>query len=299
MTEPEPTAPATAHPAATVVVVRGAGAGGGTASAGAGRGAPYEVMLQRRSATLKFFPGAHVFPGGRVDAADRFADAAACCDGLAEAPRFPHLGADGELACRIAAARELLEEAGVLLARRDGRWATAEEATALRGLLDAGEAFEELVLEGGWRLALGDLVPFARMVTPAVEPKRFDTHFFLAELPAGQEARSDEVEADDLVWISPPEAVAGSMGGAVNLVPPTWVTLLQLSPFDSVAALLTWGRTRPIVRVEPGTFAHGDEHRLTFPAAAILPPVDGVEATGDLHFSFHQSRGWRFDSSAG
>ena len=288
MTESDPTAPATAHPAATVVVVRRAGGG-----------APYEVMLQRRSALLKFFPGAHVFPGGRVDAADRFADAAACCDGLAEAPRFPNLGADGELACRIAAARELLEEAGVLLARRDSRWATAGEAAALRGLLDAGEAFEELVREGGWRLALGDLVPFARMVTPEAEPKRFDTHFFLAELPAGQEARSDEVEADDLVWISPVEAITGSMGGAVNLVPPTWVTLLQLTPFDSVAALLAWGRTRPIVRVEPGTTAHGEESLLTFPAAAILPPVDGVDAVGELLFSFHESRGWRLETSLG
>jgi 8-oxo-dGTP pyrophosphatase MutT (NUDIX family) len=261
--------------------------------------APLEVLLLRRSARMTFMPGAHVFPGGRIDDGDLPDDAAACCDGLAAPPRFPHLGAAGELACRVAAARELLEEAGVLLARRDRRWATADEAETVRGRLAAGAEFEPLIRDDGWRLALDQLVPFARMVTPVTEPRRFDTHFFLAELPAGQQARSDEVEADELVWISPARAVEGSMSGAVTLMPPTWVTLLQLTPFDSVAALLAWGAARPIARVEPVVTFRADERLLSFPAAALLPPAGDADATGELRFSFHESRGWRLDSTAG
>lgn len=276
--------PATPHPAATVVVIR---------DAGPTAGAPFEVMLLRRSATLSFVAGAHVFPGGRVDEGDLLADAAACCDGLDMPLRFPHLDAQGELACRVAAVRELLEEAGVLLARRHGSWATTEEAESVRRRLYGGTAFGQVVRDGGWRLALDALVPFAQVVTPASEPRRYDTHFFLAELPAGQQARSDEAESDELVWVAPARAMEGGMVGEVALLPPTWVTLMQLASFDSVAALLAWGRARPIAQVEPVLTSGADVRLISIPAAAGLPSVDGADATGDLRFSFEEGRGWR------
>lgn len=281
------TAPATPHPAATVVVIR---------DTGTAPGAPFEVMLLRRSAAMTFVAGAHVFPGGRVDDDDLFADAAACCDGLDAPPRFSHLDAAGEVAYRVAAARELLEEAGVLLARRGGSWATADEAESVRRELDEGAAFEQLIREGGWRLALDDLVPFARIVTPRTQPRRFDTHFFLAELPAGQEARRDDVESDELVWVAPAQIVEGGMSGQVSLLPPTWVTLMQLAAFDSVAELVAWARSRPIVRVEPTVTAGDDTTLLSISAAAAFPSIDGAEAMGELLFSFQEHRGWRLDT---
>ena len=283
------TAPVTPHLAATVVVIR---------DDVTVPDAPFEVMLLRRSAAMTFMAGAHVFPGGRVDDDDRFADAAACCDGLDGPSRFSHLDALGELACRVAAARELLEEAGVLFARRDGSWATADEAEVVRRQLDGGAAFEQLIREGGWRLALDHLVPFARIVTPRTQPKRFDTHFFLAELPAGQQARRDDVESDELVWVAPARAVEGRSSGEFSLQPPTWVTLLQLAAFDSAAELLAWGRARSIESVEPTMTAGADMILLSFPAASA-PPIGGAEASGELRFSFQEDRGWRLDPPAG
>jgi 8-oxo-dGTP pyrophosphatase MutT (NUDIX family) len=275
--------PVTPRLAATVVVIR----------QGRAEGSPFEVLLLRRSTRMTFVAGAHVFPGGRLDEGDVLADAAACCDGLDAAPRFPHLDAEGERASRVAAVRELVEEAGVLLARRRGSWATTGEAEAVRARLDAGSAFEPAVREGGWRLALDALVPFSRVVTPRYEPRRFDTHFFLAELPAGREARSDEVESDELVWIAPARAMEHGLTGEVVLLPPTWVTLMQLDSFDSVSALLAWAQSRSIAPVEPVLTATTGGRLISFPAAAVLPPGEGTGATSTLRFSFEEGRGWR------
>ena len=231
---------------------------------------------------MSFVAGAHVFPGGRVDDSDLLADAAACCDGLETPPRVPHLDGRAELARRVAAARELVEEAGVLVARRRGRWAAAGEVAELRRRLRDGVPFEQVVREGGWRLALDALVPFAHVVTPASEPRRFDTLFFLTELPAGQEPRSDAVESDELTWLAPARAMDEAMGGGVVLLPPTWVMLMQLAPFDSIDALLAWARATRIVRVEPALTVTSDARLISFPGAG-----------GDLRFSFADGRGWR------
>jgi 8-oxo-dGTP pyrophosphatase MutT (NUDIX family) len=255
--------------------------------------APFEVMLLRRSAAMTFVAGAHVFPGGRVDEGDRFVDAASCCDGLELLPRFPHLDVAGEIAYRVAVARELVEEAGVLLARRRGSWATTDEAEAVRRQLDGGTSFEQAIRDGGWRLALDALVPFAHVVTPVSELRRYDTHFFLAELPTGRQARSDGAESDELVWVAPARAMERGISGEFALLPPTWVTLMQLASFDSVAALLAWGRARSIVRVEPALTLRADVRLISFPAAAALPSLDGADATGNLRFSFEEGRGWR------
>jgi 8-oxo-dGTP pyrophosphatase MutT (NUDIX family) len=264
------TAPVTPRPAATVVVIREA------------RPGPFEVMLLRRSAAMSFVAGAHVFPGGTIDDADVLVEAAACCDGLEAPPRFPHLDLAGGLACRVAAARELVEEAGVLLARRHGTWASSDESEALRRVLDDGVSFEQALRDGGWRLALDALVPFAQIVTPGSEPRRFDTHFFLAKLPSGAEARPAAAESDELVWATVASALGGGLTGEVVLLPPTWVILMQLEAFDSAAAVLAWGRDRTIERLEP---------RLTVTAGArqITIPVAGKEVS----FSFEEERGWR------
>jgi 8-oxo-dGTP pyrophosphatase MutT (NUDIX family) len=242
----------------------------------------FEVMLLRRSAAMTFVAGAHVFPGGTIDEADALVDPATCCDGLDAPPRFPHLDGAGATACRIAAARELAEEAGVLLARRDGSWASSDDAEAVRRRLEEGVSFESALRDGGWRLALDDLVPFAQIVTPSSEPRRFDTHFFLAELPSGAEARPAEAESDQLVWASVAQALAGGLTGEVVLLPPTWLILMQLEGLGSAGAALAWGKRRAIERLEPSLTVAATERLITI-------PVGGDE----LCFSFQDDRGWR------
>lgn len=231
---------------------------------------------------MSFVAGAHVFPGGTIDDADVLSEAAACCDGLDAPPGFPHLDAAGGVACRIGAARELVEEAGVLLARRRDTWASSAEAEDVRRRLDEGVPFEQALRDGGWRLALDALVPFAQIVTPGSEPRRFDTHFFLADLPPGAEARPAEAEADQLVWAPVTQALGGGLTGEIVLLPPTWLILMQLEAFDSTAAVLAWARSHTIERLEP---------RLTVTAASrqITIPVGGEE----VWFSFEEGRGWR------
>ena len=175
-----------------------------------------------------------------------------------------------------------MEEAGVLLARRHGTWASSDEAEALRLRLDDGVSFEQALRDGAWRLALDALVPFAQILTPSSEPRRFDTHFFLAQLPAGAEARPAEAESDELVWAPVARALSGGLTGEIVLLPPTWLILMQLEAFDSADAVLAWGRGRTIERLEP---------RLTVTAGArqLTIPVGGDEVS----FSFEEDRGWR------
>ena len=275
--------PVVAKPAATVVVLR---------SAAPPAAAAFEVMLLRRSAAMSFVAGAHVFPGGRIDAADLLADPEACCDGLGGAPRFPDLGPEGELAARVAAVRELVEEAGVLLARRDGAWATTEEAEEVRRMGAEGSPFEHVLREGGWRITLDALVPFARIVTPSSEPRRFDTHFFVAELPVGRQARAHEAESDELVWLTPAKAMDGGRTGSLVLLPPTWMTLMQLAAFESVAALVAWAGRRRIERVEPVLTQAEGTPQIAFPAS-LLPSAARDSSASQLRFSPAQGGGWR------
>jgi 8-oxo-dGTP pyrophosphatase MutT (NUDIX family) len=275
---------ATPLPAATVVVVR---------RPVDGASAPFEVLLLRRSPAMTFVAGAHVFPGGRVDDADRLADPAASCDGLDAPRRFPHLEAAAELALRVGAVRELVEEAGVLLARRRGSWATSGEAEELRRQLGAGVAFEDCLTAGGWRLALGAVVPFSRIVTPRSEPRRFDTHFFLAELPAGRTARPDAAESDELVWATPARALELGSRGDVVLLPPTWATLLLLSSFESADAMLAWARSRTIERIEPVLTLEPDGRRTISMPAAAAGAAAGARARPPLRFALVEGTGWR------
>ena len=148
--------------------------------------------------------------------------------------------------------------------------------------LDCGASFEQVLRDGGWRLALDALLPFAQIVTPRSEPRRFDTHFFLAELPGGIEARPTGTESDELVWATPARALEGASSGEVVLMPPTWATLLQVDAFDSAAALFAGARRRSIEPLEPSLTSEAGMRLLAIPTA------EGV-----LRFSFEEGRGWR------
>jgi 8-oxo-dGTP pyrophosphatase MutT (NUDIX family) len=186
-------------------------------------------MLQRNLASV-FAAGAHVFPGGAVDAAD---------DELAR--RSPAASV-GPVGCarrfRVAAIRETFEEAGVLLARPPA----AVDATRLaagRARLRAGTvSFAGLVDELGVELDTEALLPLARFVTPPGAPRRFDTWFFVAAAPDGHGYRHDDGETVASLWIRPRAALARDRHDGFWLVPPTRWTLEAIGGFARRADLL-------------------------------------------------------------
>jgi len=233
-------------PAATVVLLRDDPAG-------------LEVLLVRRREALAFMGGAHVFPGGRVDNADRAADPV-WCRGIEQAERrmSPLAPRDG-VSFYVAAARELFEEAGVLLAVDcQGRPLTlAREGDAARFLAYRAEVLADArrfraVLEAETlALDLERLVFCAHWITPPRFERRFDTRFFLAPMIDGQTADHDRGETTDSLWIRPADALARDQEGLLQLPPPTRHMLGELTAFGSVASALASYGARVVERREP------------------------------------------------
>jgi 8-oxo-dGTP pyrophosphatase MutT (NUDIX family) len=211
--------------AATVVVLRSA-VGRGTG----GTGGELEVLMLRRTAAMKFAPGAYVFPGGAVDPADSGPGLA--WEGPDPAEFGRRLGASAELARALvcAAVREMFEEAGLLLAGPPGGGPLAVPSgpawAADRAELAAGAVtLSGLLARRGLVLRADLLVPWARWITPAGEPRRFDARFFAAALPAGQVVTGHEAESDHVAWLRPADAIAAAEAGQISLMPPTATTL--------------------------------------------------------------------------
>jgi len=165
------------------------------------------------------------------------------------------LGLDPDAAGTVLAGvvRETYEETGVLLARpRDG---PPVDAAALAGLPeDARRRIEEHELDFGTMLAEQGLRPdvaglsaLSRWVTPEGEPRRYDTYFFLAALPAGQEPGVLSFEGADSRWTTAREALADFRAGRHQLLPPTWAQFRALEPApDLEAALAVRGSLEPV-----------------------------------------------------
>lgn len=135
-------------------------------------------------------------------------------------------------------------------------------------------AVRETLEETGVRLEPADLRPWAHWVTPEVEPRRYDTWFFLAALPSGQDARDLSGETERAGWMAPAEALAAAADGEVGLMPPTLSILTELAEAGSVDALLEAAVGRVVVTVEP---------RIERVAGAwtFVYPVTGRADTGD------------------
>jgi 8-oxo-dGTP pyrophosphatase MutT (NUDIX family) len=243
------TAPAVPRDAATVMVLRstqqqpGALGGYGGSSrremsldsapdmmAPSAIGGGIEVLMLRRTAAMKFAPGAYVFPGGSVDPADYGAEVG--WQGPSPAEFGARLGASAEVARALvcAAVRETFEESGVLLAGApDGGPLAAPSGAswdADRLALGAGAlTLAELLRRRGLVLRADLLVPWSRWITPEGEPRRFDARFFAAALPPGQEIVVGEAEADHVAWLSPAAAISAARAGEIALLPPTATTL--------------------------------------------------------------------------
>jgi 8-oxo-dGTP pyrophosphatase MutT (NUDIX family) len=254
------------RPAATVIVLRDAADGP-------------EVFMVRRHHAIAFMAGAHVFPGGRVDESDRSADASWCDAVPAAREKLPGVAPDDALAFQVAAARELFEEAGVLLARHaDGNYvslapaADRERFSTQRAALNAGRAtLQQIVTDENLRLALDALVHYAHWVTPPADVRRFDTRFFVTRVPPHQTPVHDDHETTDSVWIRPAGAIVAAGRGEIMLPPPTWATLRELERFVSVDAALAWSRARPIHRREPKVIIDNGVRRVILPGDVLFP----------------------------
>ncbi len=273
--------PAPARPAATVVVLRPA------------PDAPFQVLLVRRNDQVAFMAGAYVFPGGRVDDSDA-PEPATACDGLDTMGRFADLTALDEARHRVAAIRELLEEAGVLLARdAAGAMADAATAAAIRRALPSPTSLVELLAARGLRPALDAVMPFAHWVTPEIEIRRYDTRFLLARMPAAQEASHDAGEMTALEWLTPQQAVDRCHRGEMMLPPPTWTTLKRLGRFASIDEAWQWASTTPMVRIQPGFVRAGTSATIVLPGDPTYPLPLGCEPPDDTRFELVEGRGWR------
>ena len=223
--------PAEPRDAATVMLLRPAGGHG------------LEVYLLRRRSSMAFAPGAVVFPGGSVDARDADTDVGWAGPDAAEWGRLldAPAGLAGVLVC--AAVRETFEESGVLLAGPAagpvvGSTAGQDWETGRAALLAGSTSLAGLLAGRGLVLRSDLLRPWSRWVTPVTEERRYDTRFFAAALPPGQQARDDSGEADRAGWFRPEEALAAARRGEIMLLPPTAVTLGELAACRDVAAAL-------------------------------------------------------------
>jgi 8-oxo-dGTP pyrophosphatase MutT (NUDIX family) len=246
---------ATARPAATVMLLRDGRAG-------------IEVFMVVRHHAIDFASGALVFPGGRVEEADHDLAAGAC-------PNPDGLGTEA-LAFRIAAIRETFEECGVLLARPHGsnRLVDAGALHRLeeqhRAALNAGSIGFDAVLESERLVPAPDLlVHFAHWITPSHQPKRYDTHFFLAAAPAEQLAVHDGWEAVESIWITPAQALADTETGRFKLVFATARNLEKLGRSGTVREAMATARASTVVTVQPkGTKLEGSKRLLRIPEEA-------------------------------
>lgn len=218
---------ATLRSAATVVVVRNSADAAG-----------FDVLMVRRNDKVAFMAGAYVFPGGRVDDIDVAAAAG-----------------DDALAFRLAAVRELEEEAGV---RADPT---------------------ELLLIAHW-------------VTPEIEIRRYDTRFFLVRMPDGQNARHDDGETTEFSWLTPDHAIARCERGEIMLPPPTWTTLKRLRRHRTIDELSAWARSVAIPRVQPQFYKDQQQTMLTLPGDPTYPTIDGWDIPEDTRFLLQDGR-WR------
>src|SRR6185312_6002671 len=230
---------AVARPAATIVLLRDGPDG-------------LEVFMVVRHHAIDFASGALVFPGGRVDENDfALARNTALCpnpDGLDAAA----------MAFRLAAIRETFEECGVLLCRPnhtvaliDGETLRAIERTHRAPLAEGRIGFDSVLSTFHLLPATDLLTHFAHWITPRNQPKRYDTHFFLAIAPGEHLAAHDGAESVDSLWITPRQVLTDTVTGRFKLVFATQMNLMKLANFTTAAEAIDAARAATVVSVLP------------------------------------------------
>ncbi|MFF1416755.1 NUDIX hydrolase [Streptomyces sp. NPDC058280] len=263
-------------------------------------GGPAVHMLRRRT-SMAFAAGAYAYPGGGVDPRDD--DRLVGWAGPGRDVWARRLGVDAASAQAIvcAAVRETYEEAGVLLAGETADTVvgdtTGDDWEADRAaLVDRELSFADFLDRRGLVLRSDLLSAWARWITPEFEPRRYDTWFFVAALPAGQRTRNASTEADRTVWISPAEATEAYDRGELLMMPPTVSTLRQLRSYGTAAEALAGAGGRDLTpvlataRLEAGELVlswpgHDEFTKRVDPADPVEPadpadPVDPVSPVG-------------------
>jgi len=255
--------PVPIRPAATIVVARDAGRG-------------IEILLVRRPRAMAFAAGAHVFPGGAVDAADGDPALVAACAGLADAEASRRLGIpEGGLAYWICAMRECFEEAGLLYAYEGETLARFDSPAR-----DGGD-FGALVRSRGLRLAADRLAYLSHWITQAGRPRRYDTRFFIAAAPEHQRPMHDGNEAIGHDWLAPREALERHARGEIQLLFPTIKTLEALARFGRVADAIDYARSpRPMPPMAPRSAVGRAGPKLLVPGDYAYAEVGKLDPEG-------------------
>jgi 8-oxo-dGTP pyrophosphatase MutT (NUDIX family) len=250
-------APAEPRDAATVVLMR------------PGPEGP-ELYLLRRQTSMAFAGGMCVFPGGGVDQRDF--DHTVAWAGPPAAEWATRLATSEEMARALvcAAVRETFEESGVLLAGTSSgdvvADTTGESWEADRRALEAKElAFTAFLDQRGLVLRTDLLGVWSGWCTPVFEPRRFRTWFFVAALPAGQRTRDVSTESSSVTWLGASAACDAVDAGELGMMPPTYVTCLEVAQHASPAEVLAAAPERMVEMFTPVVEGTGDDATLSVP----------------------------------
>jgi glyoxylase-like metal-dependent hydrolase (beta-lactamase superfamily II)/8-oxo-dGTP pyrophosphatase MutT (NUDIX family) len=228
------------RPAATLVLLRDSPAG------------PEVLMLQRTKSAV-FLGGAYVFPGGSLDAADCEL-ASRVIDFNAKEPPIEYW---------IAAVRECFEEAGILIACDvERRPIPADRAERLMAWRD--RPFAELLEKEDLYIPAGALAYFGHWITAPGRARRFDTRFFVAAAPEGQQGQHDANETVHHLWITPREALERAARDEIELVFATQHTLRDIMRYSTVEDALAYFRSLKDVEVNRACWAQGKEGAKLF-----------------------------------
>jgi 8-oxo-dGTP pyrophosphatase MutT (NUDIX family) len=254
-------APAAPRDAATVMLLR------------SGPGGP-EVYMMRRQASMAFAAGMSVFPGGSVDPRDADEEVAWAGPDAAQWGRVFDASPEQARALVCAAVRETFEESGIMLAGATPDSVVADPTSDdweadRNALLDRSVSLAELLTRRRLVLRSDLLWPWSRWLTPVIEPRRFDTRFFAAALPAGQRTRDVGGEAAAVFWTSPQQALEAGRRREMLLLPPTAVTLAELAACGDLDGALS---RPPDVQVRmPEVLEHDGTTWLTLPGVTEYP----------------------------
>lgn len=270
-------APVVPRDAATVIVVREGPNG-------------VEMFCVERHARSGFLGGAVVFPGGKLDEADRFPVWATRSTTLRARSRAFAAEHDDARGFAIAALRELFEEGAILPVEGDSIDATRAlslrvelEARAARGVAPA-VAFSELMTERDLRPDTARLEALWRWITPAAEARRYDTRFYVLPLPPAQSGAHDRHETTSSFWATPNELLRRYEHGELFLAPPTMRTAELFRDCESVTRALELAALQSLEPVCPVFVTDGDNTVLTLPGDALhpdlyAPPADPLAPT--------------------
>lgn len=222
--------------------------------------APHFLMAQRAE-TMSFAAGAMVFPGGAVDEQDRV-----------HARLLGVAGEADDVAARIAAIRETIEECGLAVGVR-GEGASPEAVRDMRCALQSGVAFFDAARDTGLAFDLEKMVPFARWCPPARKMmKRFDTRFYVAVLDGDAEGLfPDGTETIGVGWYSAREMLDRADSGLAKIIFPTRRNLERLAQFDALDPLLAHARSHPVSLISPWVEKRNGADHLCIPEGLGYP----------------------------